>query len=436
MTQLTETLAKDWDELVGPIANDLESSAKQYGALSRHRGFHSATDLLRAILIYAIALSLSATALWGAGLKLYNISRQALHRQVLKSTPWLHHLLGTLLRTLVSVPPAGTGLIHRLVLRDASTISRPGSPGTEWRLHLSWCPFQQQPAQVTLTDAHTGESFEDAALQAGDLVLADRAYGIWRTIRLALDSLAFFIVRLTWSNLPLCTPEGQPFNLIAWLRLLPETQTTAEITVVAADDPLQRPLRLVAGRLPAPQAEAARAEVKHQARQDKRTVNPNTLLAAGFCLLLTNLPAATWSVGMVLVCYRVRWQIEWCFRRWKDLCHLDELPAYPAQTAEPVLLAKLILIVLMQARLGCLPWDEWWTGEEPAPVVSAVVSMVYNHLCEIIRPTAVVLQLLADPVPFLRHLRSSRRKRSLQLADATRRLAGLLTGLVPIADTG
>ncbi len=251
MTQVTETLAKDWDELVGPIANDLESSAKQYGALSRHRGFHSATDLLRAILIYAIALSLSATALWGAGLKLYNISRQALHRQVLKSTPWLHHLLGTLLRTLVSVPPAGTGLIHRLVLRDASTISRPGSPGTEWRLHLSWCPFQQQPAQVTLTDAHTGESFEDAALQAGDLVLADRAYGIWRTIRLALDSLAFFIVRLTWSNLPLCTPEGQPFNLIAWLRLLPETQTTAEITVVAADDPLQRPLRLVAGRLPA-----------------------------------------------------------------------------------------------------------------------------------------------------------------------------------------
>jgi len=279
---------------------------------------------------------------------------------------------------------------------------------------------------MTLTDAHTGEGFEDAALQAGDLVLADRAHGIWRTIKLALDALAFFIVRLTWSNLPLCTLEGQPFNLIAWLRHLPKTQTTAEITVAAANDPLRRPLRLVVGRLPAKQAKEARAEVKHQARKEKCTVNPNTLLAAGFCLLLTNLPAATWSVEVVLACYRIRWQIEWCFRRWKDLCHLDELPAYPARIAEPVLLAKLILIVLMQARLGRLPWDEWWTGEEPAPVVSAMVSMVYNHLCEIIRPAAVVLQLLADPTPFLRHLRSSRRKRPLQLADATRRLAGLL----------
>jgi len=65
------------------------------------------------------------------------------------------------------------------------------------------------------------------------------------------------------------------------------------------------------------------------------------------------------------------------------------------------------------------------------PVVSPIVTMAYTHLCEVIRPAAVIVQLLEDPAPFLRHLRSARRKRPLQLAEATRRFAGLLPGLAP-----
>ena len=107
------------------------------------------------------------------------------------------------------------------------------------------------------------------------------------------------------------------------------------------------------------------------------------------------------------------------------------LPVYPAKIAEPVLLAKLIIILLMQQRLGYLPWRDWWASEQPAPVISPIVQMTYLRVCEIIRPIAVIDQLLADPKPFLRHLRSSRRKRPLQLVAATRRFAGLLPGLSP-----
>jgi len=434
MSKVTRTLAQDWDELLDSLPDDLEASAKEHGALLRRRGIKAATDLLRLILIYATGLSLRATALWAVGLKICDISRQAIEKRVLRSTPWLRYLLAVLLNSLVEIPAAGQGLIRRVVFRDASVISRPGSRGTEWRIHLTWCPFRLQPAQVTMTDAHTGEGLDDAGLEAGDLLVADRAHGIWRTIQVALQALALFIIRLTWSNLPLCTPDGQPFDLIAWLRDLPEDQAYAEVTVTATDDPQQRPLRLVAGRLPPDKAEEAREKVRRQARKEKRPVNPKTLLAAGFCILLTNLPLAYWPASLVLAFYRVRWQIEWCFRRWKSLCHLDELPAYPAKIAEPVLLAKLIIILLMQRHLGTLPWREWWSEAQP-PVVSSVVQMTYTHLCGIIRPHDVIVQLLQDPTPFMRHLRSSRRKRPLQLADAVHRFAGLFTGLLPAPAT-
>jgi hypothetical protein len=284
-----------------------------------------------------------------------------------------------------------------------------------------------------VTDAHEGEGLDKMALQAGDLVIADRSYAIWRNIKLVLDVLAYFIVRLTWSNLPLQTPDGQPFDIVAWLRRLPEDEPSAETTVVAADDPQRRPLRIIAGRLPPEKAEEARQRVRRQARENKREPHPNTLFAAGFCILLTNLPATSCIASLVLTLYRVRWQIEWCFRRWKSLCHLDRLPAYPTAIAEPVLLAKLLIILLMQRHLDTLPWDEWWAAEAPAPVVSSLVQMAYNCVCDVIRPVQALFRLWEDPTPFLRYLRSSRRKRPLQLAAAVRKLIESFTDQPPPA---
>jgi hypothetical protein len=431
MSQIKSALVQEWDELVAQIPDDLEVSAKEKGALCRRREIKSADDLLRLLLIYGITLSLRMTAIWGVGLGICDVSRQDLQRRVHRSLPWLYHLLAVLMSTTFELPQTGKELIKRVLLRDASAIARPGSPGTEWRLHLNWCPFGLRPAQVTLTDDHTGEGLEDAGLQAGDLIIADRAYGIWRAVREALAAAAYFIIRLTWSNFPFRTLDGEAFDLIAWLRNIPASQAYAETTVIAADDPQLRPLRLIAGRIPDDKAETARKRVRRQARKKKRQPHPNTLLAAGFCIVVTNLPAAVWPALTVLAFYRVRWQIEWCFRRWKSLCHLDKLPAYPAQIAEAVLVAKLIIILLMQKRCGVLPWQDWWVDQAPPPTVSPVMSMVYQRICDIIRPTEIVDQVLENPQPFMRHLRSSRRKRTLQLADAACCLAALLPGLIP-----
>lgn len=432
MATLKQTLAKNWDELVKELPDDLEVSAKHYGALQRRREVESAADLLRLILIYATVGSLRLTVIWGVCLKICDISRQDFQRRVHRSAAWLHHLLTKLLQTTFEPPQLEASMVKRLILRDVSTISRPSSPGTEWRLHLSWYPFLMQPASVTLTDDSSREGLETCDVRAGDLIIADRAYGIRRTIQIALDALAYFVIRLTWSNLPLSTLAGEGFDLPAWLRQIPETTTQREVHVVVRDDSRQRPVRLVAGRLPPDKAEEAREKVRRQARKEHREPHPNTLLAAGFCLVLTNLPSTVWSTSLVLACYRIRWQIEWCFRRWKSLCDLDVLPAYPAAIAEIVLLAKLIIIILMQKRLGLLPWQEWWAAPEPVPAVSPVVTIIYHRLCDIIRPFDVLDQVLEDPQSFLRHLRSSHRKRPLQLAEAAQRFAKLLPNSIPV----
>ena len=426
MCKATRMLMEDWQQLVEAIPDDLEESAKKYQALRRRRGIKSAASLLRLILLYATTLSLRQTAVRGVGLGLCDISRQAIRRRVINSTAWLRYLVSELLRVVAPVPVSTPNAIKRVVIHDGSVISRRGSPGTEWRLHLSWQPFALQPVELTLSDAHTAEGLADAGIQAGDLVLADRGYGIWRNIGIVLASDAYFVIRLTWSNLPLRKPDARAFDLPAWLRSIPEDEDMAVTTVCAADDPDRRLLRLVAARLPPEKAKEAYDTAHQRAAKKKRPLQANTLFASQFCLLLTSLPEDTWPTRTILAWYRIRWQVEWCFRRWKSLCHLDELPAYPAKSAEPVLLAKIIIILLVQHRLGALPWPDWWTNrDEPAPVVSTLVQLAYHRVCDLICPTDVIDRLLQHPSPLLRHLRSSRRKRPLQLADALQQFGNL-----------
>lgn len=430
MDKVKRSLFKDWDGLVESLPKDLDESAKEHGALIRQRKIKSGEMLLRAILVYSVVSSLRNTAIWMLGLGLCDMSRQAIEKRILQSSEWLSYLLNELLKQKIDVCiPAASG-IKRILLRDASFIARPGSLGIEWKINLSWSPFNQVPAQVTLSDDKTGEGIDENSLEAGDLYLGDRAYGIWKTIEPLLNTLVFFVFRMAYTNLPLLNLDGTTFDILVWLKGINETSDYSEITVMAKNDEQKRPLRLVAGRIPDKKAEEARERVRKQAKKKKREANPDTLFVAGFCILITNLPTEFWSTTLILSLYRVRWQIEWTFRRWKSLCGLDDLPAYPAPIAKPVLLAKLILLFLMQQSLVTLPWSRWWTENDEAPVITSLVQMTIWHINEIVRPTHIVHLILEQPERFRRHLFSSRRQRGRwQLS----RSAKLFLDLIPLS---
>lgn len=427
MGKIKRSVFKNWDELKRNLPSNLDESAKEYGALKRQRKIKSGEMLLRLILIYAVVSSLRNTALWMLGLGLCDISRQAIEKRILQSEEWLSYLLGELLKQKIEITKPVLGTIKRIIIRDASVISRAGSTGTEWKVHLGWSPFDQGPTQITLTDHKGGEGLIGATVEEGDLFLGDRAYGIWATIQGVLDGLAFFIFRITHTNFPLVRSDGTKFDILAWLKNIDDDITQTEITVYAKDDDENRPLRLIAGRLPKEKVKEAQERVRQVAKKKKKEPNSDTLFVAGFCLLATNLPTDSWSTNYILSLYRVRWQIEWTFRRWKSLCGLDDLPSYPAPIAKPVLLAKLILLLLMQRNLSTMPWAQWWTEQDEAPIISSLIQSSAWHLHEIIRPAWVAVLFYEQPERFRRHLFSSRRqKRRWQLTHAAQQFQDLL----------
>ncbi len=334
-----------------PAGLDLDVSARDSGALIRRRGVKDATSLLRLALGYGVCgLSLRASSAWAEVSSIAKLSDVALLNRLRRSADWLGGIVAAILsermaETMSALPE------RRVRLVDATTLSRPGSRKTDWRVHVG---FRLGPRprieQLALSDGRGAESLERFECGPGDIVIGDGGYAKAKDLaRLDADG-AGFIVRTGWNAVRLRAPDGMPFDLFAMLATVPE-DGIAEVRVAIALDRAGRrllPVRLVVRGKSADEAARARRRVRRKSRNQGRTPKKETLRAAGYIVLLTSLDDAGFPTGDVLDLYRLRWQIELVFKRLKSLIHLDQLPAKDPDLARCWIYAKIIAALLLE----------------------------------------------------------------------------------------
>lgn len=420
---LAEWSEPRWKAMMSQWEQDLDASARACGALIRGRKLKKAGHLLRMVLAYAVCdWSLRLVAAWATIQGMVSLSDVALLYRFDHCAPWLGMLVGQVLRRRSELLCVLAGVRLRMV--DATVISQPGSTGTDWRVHLSFDLGRMCLDGIEVTDAHGGESLARFAPRTDEIFLADRGYCAARSLSSILLSHARLVVRINWHNLPLKTQSGERLNLIAWLKTI---QTTREQVVRVQTSQGDQPLRLIAFPLPGPQAEQARQRVVKQARKKGKAVNPSTWLAAGFVLLVTNLPSHTWEAHRILYLYRLRWQIELHIKRLKSLLQLDHLRAQDPRLVQTYLLGKLLAALLLDELAA--------QAEERTPAacqslqrplslwrLHALLLVGLRH--EIIGSLSIS-QILAAMPHLQRYLRDAPRKRNQQSSWARRFLARL-----------
>lgn len=358
-------LEYQWPYLLSffPPVCDLDSSALVFGALQRKRAVDSASSLLRLSLAYGFCgLSLRQTAAWAETLGFASFSDVALLKRLRKASDWLGHLLTVKLAERAT-PPALSDSCLRLRLVDATAISRPGSTGTDWRVHLGFRLSSLCIDQVELTDASGGETLRRFSIAPGEVVLGDRGYAHRAGLYSVRQNGGDFIVRLTWQNIPLQTLDGNPFDLLAALRSLPETQAQGFAVRTAPDSRSGIPAiaaRLVAIRKTEAAAQEARKRILREHGRKGKTPDPRTLEAAAYVFVITSLSATLLPDPQVLELYRFRWQIELAFKRMKGLLELGELPAKQPALARTIIYAKLLAALVLddftERFLAISPW--------------------------------------------------------------------------------
>ena len=339
----------------------IERSAKEYGALRRKRRIDSGSTLLRLALAYGFCgLSLRQTTAWAEAAGVASLSDVALLNRLRSACDWLGHLLAIKLAERAS-PPEGCD--KRLRLVDATTISRPGSTGTDWRVHLGLNLGTSRIDHIEVTDAGGGETLKRFSFRDGDIVIGDRGYARRAGLASVARNGADFIVRLPWAIVPLQRRDRGSFDLFEFLRGLPEAEP-GEIDVQLRPDARNTipavPVRLVAIRKTEAAAAETRKRILRAASKKCKVPDPRTLEAAAYVILVTSLESESLSASQVLALYRFRWQIEITFKRMKGLLDLDELPAKNPSLARTFIYSKLLGALLLDdfthAFLSFSPW--------------------------------------------------------------------------------
>ena len=357
-------LEYQWPYLLSflPSEEELGRTAREQGAMRRKRAVGSASVLLRLAMAYGFCgFTLRQTAAWAQVAKVAHLSDVAVLKRLRAAANWLGLLLGIKL-TERAHPPANAPA-RRLRIVDATVISRPGSTGTDWRVHLGFDLSTLAIDDIELTDASGGESLTRFVWREGDIVMGDRGYAHRQGLRSVVDAGADFIVRLNWQNMPLQTADGRDFDLLDALRRLPEA-AAGEYAVQVAPSPEAGlpalPTRLVAVRKSEAAAEESRKRVLAERSKKGRSVDPRTLETAGYIFVLTTLRAEALPASEVLELYRFRWQIELAFKRLKSLLHLGDLQARDPLLARSFLYAKLLAALILDdftdRFLAFSPW--------------------------------------------------------------------------------
>src|SRR4029079_13347623 len=351
------SLLEDWpsvlERLTGGI--DLDKTLRDLGGLKRRRGIGDAQTLLRLALTYWLSgWSLRTTAAWAQAQELAQLSDVALLQRLRKGAPWFEFLLRSQLAERIDGLKAQPGA-RRLRVVDATTSSVLGSQGTDFRIHVGFDLGTQQMDHIEITGPEGGETLARHPFSPGDLVLADRGYAHRRGLDAVVEAKADFLVRINWQNLPLEDARHHQIDLVQLLKRLQQQdpdQDPVDLDVWTVADPKHRlgsiAARLIVARKPQDAPQTERQKIQDEARRKGRKVDPRSLLAAEFVLLLTSAPRQEISAPQALDLYRLRWQIEMAFKRSKGHLRLDDLPCKDPDLVKTCLCVKLLAGLMLE----------------------------------------------------------------------------------------
>jgi len=373
--ELRQIVDQDWEDIQAWLPDDIDDLAVSTGALQRRRQIKSGSELLRIILGYSLLdYSLRSTSAWLSSIGLHQLSDVAILKRLKAAPAFLEALLKKMLGWRLS-PQSGQPVSASLLnvrLIDATVISKPGSQGTDWRLHVTYNPAKSRIDNIQLTDKHGGENLARAEVMPGDLIVADRAYPQCERIIEVREAMAHVLVRMGHSSICIYDEKGKQIDVVevAKKKYLPTGKTRIGHVLgwIHGKQDKREKVRIIIIRKAKDAAEKERRRIMTEAKKKGRQPMQRTLDAADFTFLLTTLEENQMSDTELADLYRVRWQIELAFKRLKSLIDLDQLRAKDPELTKTYLLGKMVAAVLLETIAEeCRTISPWGLplGREP-----------------------------------------------------------------------
>jgi len=344
-----------WQRMLEYLPPNHKELAHEYKLLETQYGNAKITttdELWRVLFVHVGAeLPLRDTAALLACTGGPQISPNRIHKKLRKAAPFAQALLTQMFDSREQVEPERWGG-YDLIAVDGSSVTGPGAKGTDARLHAAIRLSDLRIYDAVVTDESEGETLRRFFFVPGQLEIVDRGYANPAGIAWVRNCGADVLARLNRGALPLYDDEQNEVDVVAWTRALPDgIAQERKVWVYAETDCGSQWFvgRLVGRRLPADKAKQAQQRIR---KEQGAKVTAESLEMAAYVLVFTTAEESRLSAEQVLEAYRLRWQVELLFKRWKSLGGIDRVPTSRKDTTIAWLSIKLLLGMLIDRMLG------------------------------------------------------------------------------------
>jgi len=341
----------NWELIKKILPQGWREQAYEQGAIQRKGGVLEDPEiLLRMLFIYLTSDSSYKETVCLAELGgLPHVSSVTLWRRLAKATNWFRWMIDELLKK-YPVQSELDFLPRKIRLLDGSTVSKPGSRGSDWRLHTTLDIRTLAADFLMITDCKTGESFRHIQVAPGDVLVADRGYGNRRGVFSVLKRKGDVIVRVAYQNFPLETASGKKFNYLKELENMDENEIKEWSLFIRDKLGNREKVRLCVYCKTDKQAKVTQEKIQKVARtRGGVKTQKGTLKAAHYILVITTLDRKEISADQALEIYRGRWQIELFFKRIKTLMNVGSLPSRNPESALSWMTGKILIAIITQS---------------------------------------------------------------------------------------
>ena len=304
------------------------------------------------MLHFGCGYSLRETTVKARQANIASLSDVALLKRIRKSKEWLHQLCLLLFKDSNTVSALSSmSKIYRLF--DATTVKEPGKTGSLWRIHYSF----QVPSLVcdhfsitAVEGTGTGESLKQFPISKGDYIIADRGYCTASGMHYVNSNDGLFTVRVNSTALKIFDNNGEKINLLSKVTKIKQSGEISSWHAYLKEESSSKllPVRICAIRKSKEAIRIAHEKIRKLASKKQRTTKPETFTFAEYVIVATTFPEAEFSAQQILENYRIRWQIELLFKRFKQIAQLGHLPKYDEESSKAWLYGKLFIALITE----------------------------------------------------------------------------------------
>lgn len=352
-----------FEQLIQPLSKNLNKTARQCGAFTYKNKIRSATELLRAVLLFG-GLDKSLREVAGLlTLSTARITDTAVMKRLLRATSWTQMLMRELLDN------CKDGCLpenRRFLAVDGSSLRGLGANQTNYRLHICLELVRLEIVQMKVTDKRTGEKLSNFRFRPGEVVVADRGYSYLSHLLNAADKGLDFVIRYR-RRFPLHDRQGRVLDLKQLVQgQLPATVKTVPVVLKYSERSGSKDTRQVlaflhAYRMSETQAREARRKCRRRYQKQGKKPPQQTLYLCEWAFVLSTLSPQSLSSQNCMALFRARWQVELAIKRLKSLLSLDKLRTRAGGKTSMIWFHGKLLYALLIEHRGTSQLGRQWT---------------------------------------------------------------------------